>query len=94
MFVCLFFQEGLAEKQLANAQKEHNSKKTSGKESSVIVKLFRGFKKPTGYKPLFILVVLFFFQQYAGIYITIFYAVTFFDVSDKDFIYLFILCLF
>lgn len=72
-------EEGIPEKQLASAQKEHNSKKTSGVEPSVLVKLFRGFKKPTGYKPLFILVMLFFFQQYSGIYITIFYAVTFFE---------------
>ncbi|KAK9509422.1 hypothetical protein O3M35_006746 [Rhynocoris fuscipes] len=72
-------EEGLAEKQLAAAEKEHNSKKTVGKEPFIFVKLYRGFQKPTGYKPLFILIMMFFFQQYAGIYITIFYAVTFFE---------------
>lgn len=43
------------------------------------------FKKPTGYKPLLILLFLFFFQQYSGIYITLFYAVTFFKDSGSDF---------
>lgn len=38
------------------------------------------FKKPTGYKPLTILVSLFFIQQFSGIYITLFYSVTFLQV--------------
>ena len=36
-----------------------------------------GFKKPTGYKPLIILFFLFSIQQFSGIYITLFFAVTF-----------------
>lgn len=43
------------------------------------------FKKPTGYKPLTILIALFFIQQFSGIYITLFYSVTFLQVS-KDFL--------
>jgi hypothetical protein len=38
------------------------------------------FKKPTGYKPLLILFFLFFIQQFSGIYITLFYSVTFLQV--------------
>lgn len=40
----------------------------------------RGFLNPTGYKPLLALFGLFVIQQFSGIYITLFYAVTFFQV--------------
>lgn len=40
----------------------------------------RGFLKPTGYKPLCVIFFLFLIQQFSGIYITLFYAVTFFQV--------------
>lgn len=43
-----------------------------------------GFFKPTGYKPMIILFWLFLIQQFSGIYITLFFAVTFFDVSGID----------
>ena len=39
-----------------------------------------GFKKPTGYKPLTILFFLFLIQQFSGIYITLFFSVTFLQV--------------
>lgn len=38
------------------------------------------FRKPTGYKPLTILFFLFFIQQFSGIYITLFYSVTYLQV--------------
>lgn len=42
------------------------------------------FKKPTGYKPVIVLFWLFLIQQFSGIYITLFYAVTFIqDVGAK-----------
>lgn len=40
-----------------------------------------GFFRPTGYKPMIMLFFLFLIQQFSGIYITLFYAVTFFQVS-------------
>lgn len=40
-----------------------------------------GFFRPTGYKPMLVLFFLFLIQQFSGIYITLFYAVTFFQVS-------------
>lgn len=40
-----------------------------------------GFRKPTGYKPLVILFFLFLIQQFSGIYITLFFSVTFLQVS-------------
>lgn len=39
-----------------------------------------GFLKPTGYKPLTILFFLFLIQQFSGIYITLFFSVTFLQV--------------
>lgn len=39
-----------------------------------------GFLKPTGYKPMIVLFWLFLIQQFSGIYITLFFAVTFFQV--------------
>lgn len=41
-----------------------------------------GFFRPTGYKPMIILFFLFLIQQFSGIYITLFYAVTFFEVCS------------
>lgn len=43
---------------------------------------FREFLKPTGYKPILILLGLFFLQQFSGIYITLFYSVSFFKVGE------------
>ncbi|KYN14356.1 Facilitated trehalose transporter Tret1 [Trachymyrmex cornetzi] len=40
---------------------------------------WRGFLKPTGWKPMAILFLFFLFQQFSGIYITLFYAVTWFQ---------------
>ncbi|XP_046985776.1 facilitated trehalose transporter Tret1-2 homolog [Schistocerca americana] len=39
----------------------------------------KSFLKPTGYKPLGIMFVLFIVQQFSGIYITLFYAINFFE---------------
>ncbi|XP_063985688.1 facilitated trehalose transporter Tret1-2 homolog [Diachasmimorpha longicaudata] len=52
---------------------EQRRSKHSGAGSKV-----RAFFKPTGWKPLLILFLLFLFQQFSGIYITLFYAVTWF----------------
>lgn len=72
--------ESLAELQLNFLQKEHQQKleQQSLTGSGALVKL-KEFFKPTGYKPIIILFGLFFFQQFSGIYITLFYSVTFFQ---------------
>ncbi|XP_033231850.1 facilitated trehalose transporter Tret1-like [Belonocnema kinseyi] len=44
----------------------------------------RAFLKPTGWKPMFILFMFFLFQQFSGIYITLFYAVNWFDGVQVD----------
>ncbi|KAG4075623.1 hypothetical protein HA402_003448 [Bradysia odoriphaga] len=43
-----------------------------------------GFLKPTGYKPMIVLFWLFLIQQFSGIYITLFFAVTFFQEVGTD----------
>lgn len=73
--------ESYAELQLNFLQKEHQKKleeQARVGDTGSLAK-FKEFLKPTGYKPLLILSGLFFFQQFAGIYITLFYSVTFFQ---------------
>lgn len=60
------------------AFKREAEKNNTGKSKSSTLKRFF---QPTGYKPLLILTGLFGFQQFSGIYITLFYAVTFFQVT-------------
>ncbi|XP_044741056.1 facilitated trehalose transporter Tret1-2 homolog isoform X2 [Chrysoperla carnea] len=80
--------ETLSEMQMQVLLKEREiklaEKRNSSRGGSPFYKL-REFLKPTGYKPLIILFFLFFFQQYSGIYITLFYAVTFFQESGSQF---------
>ncbi|XP_075223390.1 trehalose transporter 1-like protein isoform X1 [Lycorma delicatula] len=78
-------QGGLPEQQLAQLQKDQFSKNKDQKKSCAVTKLIRSFFTPNGYKPFFILFFLFLFQQFSGIYITIFYAVTFFQEVGAGF---------
>ncbi|XP_054261516.1 facilitated trehalose transporter Tret1-2 homolog isoform X2 [Macrosteles quadrilineatus] len=76
---------GVAEQQLAELLKEHNAKKSlTEQKGSSFGKLVRAFLRPNGYKPLLLLVSIFTFQQFSGIYITIFYAVNFFKDVGAD----------
>lgn len=52
----------------------------NGNRQSDFVRKWSGFLKPTGYKPLTILFFLFLIQQFSGIYITLFFSVTFLQV--------------
>ncbi|XP_046617458.1 facilitated trehalose transporter Tret1-like isoform X1 [Neodiprion virginianus] len=66
--------------------KEHEirlSEQRRSKHEGTSAKL-RSFLKPTGWKPMFILILLFLFQQYSGIYITLFYAVTWFEEAEVN----------
>ncbi|XP_071455063.1 facilitated trehalose transporter Tret1-like [Hetaerina americana] len=49
-----------------------------GNRTGLMQRLAILFTKPAGLKPLIILTIIFFFQQYAGVYITLFYAVNVF----------------
>lgn len=81
--IILFFQaETLAELELQRLQKEHQLKLQRSPETRDQAKL-KQILKPTGYKPILILCGLFFFQQFSGIYITLFYSVTLFEVSKS-----------
>lgn len=64
------------EKRIAEKMKNVNG---NGKEQSK----WAGFLKPTGYKPLIILFFLFLIQQFSGIYITLFFSVTFLQVKTS-----------
>ncbi|XP_018399769.1 PREDICTED: facilitated trehalose transporter Tret1-like [Cyphomyrmex costatus] len=67
--------------QFNNIVKEHEiklSEQRRSKHGSTASK-WRGFLKPTGWKPMAILFLFFSFQQFSGIYITLFYAVTWFQ---------------
>ncbi|CAG9814796.1 unnamed protein product [Phaedon cochleariae] len=77
--------ESYAELQLNLLQKEHEAKleeQARKGEFGMKSKLME-FLKPTGYKPMLILLGLFFFQQFSGIYIMLFYSVTFFQAMGS-----------
>lgn len=70
--------KSLTELQLALLQKDHEMKKMAGTTNGR-AKIIHEFRKPTGYKPMLILIGLFFFQQFSGIFIFLFYSITFFQ---------------
>lgn len=73
-----------AEAQYTTIVKENEIKmneQRKSKHGGVSAKM-RAFLKPTGWKPMMILFLFFSFQQFSGIYITLFYAVTWFQVSN------------
>lgn len=76
--------ESLTELQLEQLQQEHLKKLEQMKNDETLLRKMKHFIKPTGYKPLMILFGMFFLQQYSGIYITLFYSVNFFQVSQKS----------
>uniref|UniRef100_A0A1B6LRS5 Major facilitator superfamily (MFS) profile domain-containing protein n=1 Tax=Graphocephala atropunctata TaxID=36148 RepID=A0A1B6LRS5_9HEMI len=74
---------GVAEQMLAELLKEHNAKKgqtgQTVQQGSSVARLLKALIRPNGYKPFLLLIFIYFFQQFSGIYITIFYAVSFFE---------------
>lgn len=75
-----------AEAQLTTIVKENEIKLSEQRKSKYggVSNKIRAFMKPTGWKPITILFLLFFFQQFSGIYVTLFYAVTWFQVSNHE----------
>lgn len=71
----------VAEVQFINIMKENEIKLSEQRRSKYgnTSHKWRGFLKPTGWKPMAILFLFFSFQQFSGIYITLFYAVTWFQ---------------
>lgn len=72
--------------QLTFLKKEHMLKQEAVQQNVGNYSM-KKFAQPTGYKPLLNLTELFFFQQFSGIYITLFFAVTFFKVSLLNLIF-------
>lgn len=72
------------EKEAKHMQQLRNSSKPELTRARNKSKL-KYFLEPTGYKPLLSLFGLFIIQQFSGIYITLFYAVTFFQVRVQIF---------
>ncbi|XP_046658615.1 facilitated trehalose transporter Tret1-like isoform X1 [Homalodisca vitripennis] len=68
---------GLAEQRLEELVQEHRRKQRQANQTGSGFGVFRGFIKPTGYKPALLLSAVFTFQQFTGIYITIYYSVSF-----------------
>lgn len=66
------------------ARQTKTAKADSG-EKNKFRQTLEAFMQPTGYKPLIVLFWLFLIQQYSGIYITLFFAVTFFQVKGLFF---------
>lgn len=85
LFLLMFQSETLGELHLNALKKEHQQKLEEQARSSANnrTRKLKAFLKPTGYKPILLLIGLFFFQQFSGIYITLFYAVTFFKVHPS-----------
>jgi facilitated trehalose transporter len=69
--------KSFAEMQLNVLVKEDEQKKLEARADGGST--IREFLKPTGYKPLLIISGVFFFQQFSGIYIFLFYSVSFFE---------------
>ena len=75
-----------AEAAFSNINKENEIRlceQRKSKRGGLSAKI-RPFFQPTGWKPMFILFLLFSFQQFSGIYITLFYAVTWFKEVDPN----------
>ncbi|XP_003424448.1 facilitated trehalose transporter Tret1-2 homolog isoform X3 [Nasonia vitripennis] len=60
------------------------SEQRRSKHGGAVQKL-RALLRPTGWKPMLILFLFFLFQQFSGIYITLFYAVTWFEEVGAGF---------
>ncbi|XP_065212029.1 facilitated trehalose transporter Tret1-2 homolog isoform X2 [Planococcus citri] len=72
----------LHQRRVKRLEREHERKSITP-DPGVLSRFFSSIGKPTVYKPFFILSMCFFFQQFSGIYILIFYAVGFFkDVGS------------
>lgn len=58
-------------------KKEQEEQALKSKSKGTIKDIAKEFLKPTGYKPLIIMLPLFFCQHFSGVYITMFYSITF-----------------
>ncbi|XP_056647701.1 facilitated trehalose transporter Tret1-like [Diorhabda sublineata] len=76
--------ETYAELEFKALKKKQDEKDVLRKEKKSVKDIIREFRKPTGYRPVLIMIPLFFFQQFSGIYVTMFYAITFIQDSGSN----------
>ncbi|KAL1501228.1 hypothetical protein ABEB36_006594 [Hypothenemus hampei] len=69
---------------LEEEQRRKNEEIQQQKNQKGIKYIIQEFLKPTGWKPLFILNGLFFFQHFSGIYITMFYSISFIQEAGSS----------
>uniref|UniRef100_A0A1B6G3K9 Major facilitator superfamily (MFS) profile domain-containing protein n=2 Tax=Cuerna arida TaxID=1464854 RepID=A0A1B6G3K9_9HEMI len=72
------FQGGVAEQRLSTLLEEHNKPSQSDIRRSTFGNLLFHFTKPTGYKPILLLTVIFTLQGFSGIYIVMYCTAIFF----------------
>lgn len=79
-------QVSFAELQYKVLQEEQQKKKDEAKKhvGKGLKFIIQQFGKPTGWKPLVILTGLFFFQNFSGIYITMFYSISFIEEAHTN----------
>ncbi|KAJ8921191.1 hypothetical protein NQ315_013663 [Exocentrus adspersus] len=79
--------ETYAELQFHLLKEEQQKKKEENmnNDQKAIKVILLEFMKPTGYKPILILNGLFFFQHFSGIYITMFYSISFIEEAGSTF---------
>ncbi|KAK6638534.1 hypothetical protein RUM43_006801 [Polyplax serrata] len=75
--------EKLVDRKLKELMRDKEQKLAASRGKPSVWRKFEGLKKPTGYKPLLIMIILFFFQQYTGVYITTFYIVQYFEEAGS-----------
>lgn len=73
-----------AELEFQALKKKQDEKDVLRNDKRSVKDIIREFKKPTGYRPVLIMIPLFFFQQFSGIYVTMFYAITFIQDSGSN----------
>ncbi|XP_028131313.1 facilitated trehalose transporter Tret1 [Diabrotica virgifera virgifera] len=76
--------ETFAEIQFKVLKKQHEEEEAKSKNKGSFKEILHEFMKPTGYKPLIIMCPLFFCQHFSGIYITMFYSITFIKEAGTD----------
>ncbi|XP_072375626.1 trehalose transporter 1-like protein, partial [Diabrotica undecimpunctata] len=72
-------EESFAELQFKMLKKQQEEIERRRKKMNNILGIAKEFLKPTGYKPILIMTPLFFCQEFSGIFITMFYSITFIE---------------
>ncbi|XP_028131314.1 facilitated trehalose transporter Tret1 [Diabrotica virgifera virgifera] len=77
-------EESFAELQFKMLKKQQEEIEKRRKKMNNILGIAKEFLKPTGYKPILIMTPLFFCQEFSGIFITMFYSITFIEEAGSN----------